>query len=570
MAKTSFKTTVVWQTINWQKLERRVYKLQNRIYQAARRGDVKTYRKLQKLLLKSWYAKVLAIRRISQDNKGKKTAGVDGIKSLNPKQRMTLAENLHMDYKAKPLRRVWIPKPGRKEKRPLGIPTMYDRALQTVAKMALEPEWEAKFEPNSYGFRMGRSCHDAIEAIFNTISQKPKYVLDADIAQCFDKINHKALLNKINTFPQLRRQIRAWLKAGTIDAQGFSETVEGTPQGGTISPLLANIALHGIEERVKQYAETLDMRYGNGNLMSKRDRRYSLSLIRYADDFVVLHKDKEVIHKCQGIISDWLKEIGLRIKPEKTRIAHTLEEYQRNEPGFDFLGFNVKQYKVGKTHSKQGYKTLITPSKKSINSHLEEITDVIRSCKARTQDELICRLNPKIKGWSNYYSTVTSKETFNKMDCIIFLKLKAWATRRHNSKGKKWVMKKYWKSVGSRSWVFKDDKELFNYSDKPIVRYIKVKVDASPYDGNLVYWSNRTGKNPILPTRVAKLLKKQKGICPLCGMKFLEHDVLEVDHISPKSKGGKDEYKNLQLLHRHCHHKKTSTDGSQAVRKTSA
>src|SRR5919199_1983325 len=257
MSKTSLKTTVEWNQVNWRKLERKVYKLQKRIYRASQRGDVKTIRRLQKTLMKSWSARALSVRRVTQDNTGKKTAGVDGIKSLSPAARLKLVNNLKLGSKVSPTRRVWIPKPGTEEKRPLGIPTMKDRALQALVKLALEPEWEARFEPNSYGFRPGRACHDAIGQIYTVISQKAKYVLDADIAKCFDRIDHEVLLNKLNTFPTIRRQVRAWLKAGVMDNMQYFETSEGTPQGGVISPLLSNIALHGMEERVKEYVGSL-------------------------------------------------------------------------------------------------------------------------------------------------------------------------------------------------------------------------------------------------------------------------------------------------------------------------
>ncbi|MHC5596379.1 MAG: reverse transcriptase domain-containing protein [Nostoc sp.] len=303
-----------WKTINWRQAERYVFKLQKRIYAASRRGDVKRCRKLQKTLMRSWSNKVLAVRRVTQDNQGKKTAGVDGIKSLPPEARLELTGQLKLTGKSKPTRRVWIPKPGRDEKRPLGIPIMYDRALQAVVKTALEPEWEAIFEPNSYGFRPGRSCHDAIKQIKNCIQGKAKFVLDADIAKCFDRINHEALLQKLNIKGKVRQQIKAWLKSGVIDQGAFTATSEGTPQGGVISPLLANISLHGMEERIKTFAETLDIREPNGKKMSRANKRNTLSLIRYADDFVVFHEDKTVVQRCREILSEWLKGIGLELK----------------------------------------------------------------------------------------------------------------------------------------------------------------------------------------------------------------------------------------------------------------
>ncbi len=237
MSKTrGFTPQSEWNKINWRKLEIIVFKLQKRIYRASSRGDSRVVRKLQKTLMKSWSAKMIAVRKVTQQNKGKKTAGIDGKKALTSKQRLTLVANLKLYKKPQPTRRVWIDKPGRNEKRPLGIPTIYDRALQALTKLALEPEWEAVFEPNSYGFRPGRSCHDAIEAIFNGINKMPKWVLDADISKCFDKINHDLLLEKLNTYPSMKRLIKNWLKAGVVDDNTFNPTDEGTPQGGIISP----------------------------------------------------------------------------------------------------------------------------------------------------------------------------------------------------------------------------------------------------------------------------------------------------------------------------------------------
>jgi RNA-directed DNA polymerase len=569
MSKTSLKTTAEWRLINWRKLERRVFKLQKRIYRASQRGDIKALRKLQKMLMNSWSAKTLAVRRVTQDNQGKKTAGVDGVKSLTPKQRLDLVTKLHLGTKASPTRRVWIPKPGTEEKRPLGIPTMKDRALQALVKLALEPEWEARFEPNSYGFRPGRSCHDAIAAIFDSIRYKAKYVLDADIAKCFDRIDQRKLLHKLNTFPTMRRQIKSWLKAGVMDGNELFPTSEGTPQGGVISPLLANIALHGMEYQIKQYVGSLKHLDKN-----KKNRMDSVSLIRYADDFVILHKDLTVVQGCQNVISDWLKDMGLELKPSKTRLAHTLNPVENEKPGFNFLGFNVRQFSVGKYHSGKntqgellGFKTIITPSQEKVKVHYDKIAAVIDSHKAMPQAVLIKHLNPIIRGWSNYYSTVVSKVTYLSLDSLLYLKLRAWARRRHPRKGMIEITRKYWQSINGDNWVFATKKgsnflRLLDHADTPIVRHVKVKGESSPYDGNLVYWSKRKGESLELPTRVTTLLRKQKGKCLWCNLHFREEDVMEVDHIISKSKGGKDVYDNWQLLHRHCHDTKTASDGS--------
>ncbi|MCC5659832.1 group II intron reverse transcriptase/maturase [Nostoc sp. XA010] len=562
------ESMVEWKHINWRKLERRVFKLQKRIYKASRRGDVKAFRRLQKTLMKSWAAKCLSVRRVTQDNQGKKTAGVDGIKSLSPEARLKLVAKLKPNSKVKPTRRVWIPKPGTDEKRPLGIPVMNDRALQALLKMALEPEWEARFEPNSYGFRAGRSCHDAIQAIFIAIVQKSKYVLDADIAKCFDRIDHEALLKKLNTSPTIRRQIRAWLKAGVMDGKQLFPTSEGTPQGGVISPLLANIALHGMENRINKAFPEMSKTMRETWYHRKGTKFRSPQFIRYADDFVILHEDIAVVQRCREIISEWLKDMSLELKPAKTRLTHTLNEYKSEKPGFNFLGFNIRQWKVGKYHSKQGFKTIITPSKEKQKIHYDRVASIIDDHKAAPQTALISRLNPVITGWSNYYSTVVSKVTYSHLDCLMYLKLKAWAKHRHPKKSGGWVSKKYWQTIGGNNWVFatrhegKNRMRLRSHTETPIVRYVKVKGEASPYDGNLIYWSSRMGKHPEATKRMSTLLKSQKGKCTHCKMYFRESDVLEIDHITPKSLGGKDDYKNLQILHKHCHDEKTIEDGS--------
>jgi RNA-directed DNA polymerase len=266
-----------WRDIDWPTVEKDVHNLQRRIYRASQKEDMDLIHRLQHLLMSSWSAKCLAIRKVTQDNQGKRTAGIDGIACLEDTERLLLIGHLSLDAKPSPVRRVWIPKPGSDEQRPLGIPTMYDRALQALVKLALEPEWEARFEPNSYGFRPGRSCHDAIEAIFGSIKQRAKFVLDADIAKCFDRINQEALLDKLQTFPLMRRVMKAWLKAGVLDGDTLFPTEEGTPQGGVISPLLANVALHGLERKIESH-------FPSYRWMLKKSVAWKPNIIRYADD----------------------------------------------------------------------------------------------------------------------------------------------------------------------------------------------------------------------------------------------------------------------------------------------
>jgi len=470
MSKTEITSKVEWSDIEWRKIEFNIWKLQKRIYRASISGNIKLVHKLQKTLIQSWNGKLLAVRRVTQENKGKRTAGVDGKKVLTPGMRIELAETLRIDGKSSPTKRVWIEKPGKKEMRPLGIPTIEERGKQALMKLALEPEWEAKFENNSYGFRPGRSCHDAIAAIFSSINKKQKYVLDADITKCFDKINHDKLLEKVNTFPKFRRQIKAWLKCGVIDLSQMSEreryleTVEGTPQGSIISPLLANIALHGMEKRLEE--EFPSDKQGRWKEAYK-NLGHNIGvprLIRYADDFAVLCEDLEIIKRCKTIIEEWLSEVNLELKPCKTRICHTLEKLGEEEAGFRFLGFEIRQFKVGKHHSGKkpgkckkggknnilGFKTIIKPSKEKIETHYKVIKYWCDKMKAVEASALIRKLNPIIRGWCNYQSPWHSKEAFSKLKNLMWSRLWRWAKRRHPDKNSKWVARKYFKSPNNK------------------------------------------------------------------------------------------------------------------------
>lgn len=559
-SEASVKTTQEWNQINWGKAQRKVFKLQTKIYQAIESGQKAKARNLQRLLFKSYYAKLLAVRRVTQDNQGKKTAGVDGVKSLSPKQRHELVDELSKSYKAKPLRRVWIPKPGKAEKRPLGIPTIRDRVIQALVKICLEPQWESTFEGTSYGFRPGRNTQDAISQIYLKINKMPCYVLDADRSKCFDKINHQYLLSKLDCPQKQKRLIKQWLKAGVLDNGCFNNTDTGTPQGGVISPLCANIALDGMIREIE-------------GLFPKTK---APKIIRYADDFVILHKDYEIIEICKSETQKWLEKVGLVLSEEKTRVCHTLNtitvEDKEIQPGFDFLGFEIRQYKVGKHKSGKlggpgnrllGFKTIIKPSKKAIKRHTDKIKSAIKAHKTAPQAALIKHLNPIIRGWGNYYATVSSKETYTNMDNKIWSMLRAWTVSRTGKASHK-KLSKYFHKDRNKSWKFsaKDGLRLVSHSEIPIKRHVLIQPQRSPYDGDFMYWSKRLGNYVGTPTRVAKLLKKQKGVCPYCKQHFMPDDTLEIDHIQPRSLGGKNEYKNLQLLHRHCHDNKTTKDGS--------
>ncbi|GET39656.1 reverse transcriptase homolog [Microseira wollei NIES-4236] len=375
-------------------------------------------------------------------------------------------------------------------------------------------------------------------------------MLDADIAKCFDQIDHEALLRKLNTFPTLRRQIKAWLKAGVIDSSEYTNrhksrtvdpTLKATPQGGVISPLLANIALHGMETA----------------LLGAFPKRNAPNIIRYPEDFVVLHENLTVVQECQQIVAESLKCMGLELQPSQTRISHT--KYEGNV-GFDFLGFNIRQHPVGKyqtgkvTGKPLGFKTIITPSKEKLKAHTDDIGTIIRPNKSASQAELIAKINPIIRGWSNYYSSVVSQASYSKADPITYDQLRTWADHRHPDKSKTWVSKRYWHKIGTKSWGFATRNEagmqLLRHADPPIKRQVQIR-ERSPYDGDWVYWSNRRGNYPGTPKAVAALIKSQNGKCSHCGQYFASDSLIEVHHKDKNRAFNKKE--NLTLVHRHCH-----------------
>ncbi len=546
-----------WRNLPWKKFQRTVFRLQKRIYRAASRGDKRTVRNLQRLLLCSSAARHLAVRQVTQENQGKKTPGVDGVASLPPSKRVALAEDLRdLGRKPMPVRRLYIPKTNG-EKRPLGIPTLRDRAMQALVKGVLEPQWEAQFEANSYGFRPGRSAHDAIGAIYLSINQTPKYVLDADIEHCFDRIDHRYLLDKLDTFPRLRRLVRGWLKARIVDRGEWLFPEAGTPQGGVLSPLLANVALHGLEEALV------------GSIPRRKDGlNWSPTVVRYADDFVILHRDLDTLSQLKQRAQRWLGRVGLRLKPNKTHLTHTLRPHH-GRVGFDFLGFNVRQHRVGQHRSgkdaqgnRLGFKTIITPSKAAQRRHRRRLAEIVKKYRGAHQEGLRKELQAQISGWCQYYSHVVSRKVFACLERYLFWLLKRWARHRHPTKGWHWRVKRYW-TIQDRRWYFGKARFLKTHIDFKIKRHAKVQGQRSPYDGDWTYWGYRLRAYAGVSRIKGLLLKKQTGRCDCCGLYFRVEDLLEVHHRDGERKNNR--LANLALLHARCHHARHAVPMTRAA-----
>ena len=520
MSKTiNYFNGLTWDDIVWSHSYEKVRCIQKRIFKASRSGDIKRMWFLQKLLLRNPHAKLIAVHIVTTLNKGSKTAGIDKQKVISSDDKLKLAQNLRLNGQANLVRRVWIPKPGKTEKRPLGIPTIQDRAKQALCKLVLEPEWEAKFEPNSYGFRPGRSAQDAIEAIYlNLHFNVDKHVYDADIRKCFDMINHDALISKMNTFPLMREQVLAWLKAGIFDRDANTPKISnpemGTPQGGVISPLLANIALHGLEEHLLNFVS--GRKFPKPHEKAARGvkaKRAALGIVRYADDFVIIHRNLAIILLVIQETKVWLSKIGLSISEEKSALKLASQT-------FKFLGFQISYVRV-----QSKFRVKITPSKANILRIIEKVRKIVQTNKAASAYQLIGTLRPLLLGWANYFKFCECKETFKKVDNIVYQQLRAWVFRRAIRKGRISVKEKYFPSnliykfqgrEYKANWILNGTKKL--KGDKRVtiflpkvswvksMNFVKVKADASIYDGNEVYWTLRNPRYSSLSTRVKNLL----------------------------------------------------------------
>ena len=542
-AGASFHGVTDWHAIDWRAVNHNVRRLQARIVKATQEKRWGKVRALQRLLTHSFSGKALAVRRVTE-NQGKNTPGVDQVTWNTPRQKLNAIYALRQrDYHPQPLRRVHIPKKNGKT-RPLGIPVMKCRAMQALYLLALDPVAETTADSNSYGFRPQRSTADAIEQCFTALgnTRSAQWILEGDIKGCFDAISHDWLLSHI---PLEKVMLRKWLKAGYMEGRVLHPTEEGTPQGGIISPVLANMTLDGLEALLRKTFPH----------NTKREGRYynaQVNLIRYADDFVITGRSKELLEEeVEPLVEQFMRERGLELSQEKTVITHI-------EEGFDFLGQNVRKYQEG-----QRRKLLIKPSKKNVKAFLEKVRTIIKANKALPAGKLIVKLNPIIRGWARYHQHVVSKETFHSIDDAIYQLIRRWAKRRHPQKSDQWIAKKYFTTVGGDNWVFFGEVDgqtryLADAAYVAIKRHVKVRGEANPYDPvwesyyekrlDVHMAANLKGKRWLL-----HLWQEQHGLCPVCNQKITKITGWHSHHILWRSKGGTDSAENRVLLHPTCH-----------------
>jgi RNA-directed DNA polymerase len=517
--------------------------MQIRIAKATREGDWRRVKALQRMLTRTLSAKLYAVRRVTQ-NQGARTAGVDRELWDSPESRWEAIGRLkRRGYKPLPLRRVFIPKANGNE-RPLGIPTMRDRAMQALYLLALEPVSESTSDPNSYGFRLNRSTADAMSQIFVAMSQKgsARWVLEADIKGCFDWINHDWLENHV---PMDREILRKWLKAGLIYKGQLQATEAGTPQGGIISPTLANVTLNGLERELIAH---LGAKFGIA-----KAKKLKVNVVRYADDFVITGDSKEILeNEVRPWVEAFLAVRGLQLSETKTRMTHIDE-------GFDFLGWNFRKYSE---------KLLIKPSKKNVQTFYRKVSETISGNKTVTHEDLIRLLNQMLRGWAQYHSPVVAKQAYSRMESLIFRRLWWWSKRRHPNKGAEWVRKKYFHSDGARHWIFavpvvRDDgsnglTELYQLRGTSIRRHRKIKGDFNPFDPDWEQYGEQLRQARMEASmrhrkQWVSLYLLQGGLCAHCGCALTRETGWHDHHLEYRMHGGSDALFNRVLLHPDCH-----------------
>ena len=541
-----------WHDLDWATIQQAVRKTQLKIAQATQEGNWRRVKRLQRMLTYSFYGRCLAIRRVTE-NRGRKTPGVDGETWGSPQAKLRAVGSLSKQrgYRPKPLRRVWIPKPGKHERRPLGIPTMLDRAMQALHLQALEPAIESTSDPKSYGFRPDRSTADAMVELFHLLAPEvaPVWVLEGDIKGFFDNINHEWLCRNV---PMDTKVLRKWLKAGVIDRRQLMATEAGTPQGGIISPCLANATLNGLETQLKRHLAK--------KLGIKKAEKTKVQCVRYADDFVILAASKELLEEeVKPWVEQFLSVRGVELSREKTRITHIHQ-------GFDFLGWNFRKY-VPKSPRRKA-KLLIKPSKKNASALYRKVREIIKSSGALTQEALIGQLNPVLKGWAQYHSPVVAKQTFSRLDNLIFWRIWRWAKRRHPRKSADWIRNKYFRSIGGQNWAFtysyKDGKskrqyrQLYKLAKTAIVRHKRLPGAYNPYDmAHELKWEalrvQRMQHKLRYRGQILSIFRRQKGLCALCGQAVSKETGWHDHHVIRRVDGGPDTLCNRVLLHPNCH-----------------
>ena len=560
---------LAWEDVEWKLVQKRLSRQQRRVYKASKERNTAKVHALQRRIIGSLDARLIAVRRVTTENTERNTAGVYRQNAISNETKIKLVSKLCLDGKTLPIRKMESPKPGKSEVRRVSIATIEDKAKQILAKLALEPEWEAIFEPNSYGFRPGRSCHDAIASLFFSLRGKSRFVLNADIETCFDRLDHQKLLRKLSTFGQLENQIAAWLKADIMlgyrnKSDELFYAMEGMVQGDILSPLLANIALHGMEDYIKEwYTKHRYPFTGLRRTVPLQDRKALIGFSRYADNFVILAPNRSDIEQIKEQVAIWLnKEVGLEFSQAETRLVNSTE-------GFEFLGFHFISIKSNEEH----YKINIHPSKSSKQRLLAKTREIIQNNRSASSYKLVDLLRPRILGWAHYFRYSNCQKVFSNMDWAIYQQIRAWVFRR-TSKGLRSRTKlknKYFPSGKTyrfrgknylNNWVLAGENVINGQKKENFLpkmawvssdQYVKIRGNASPYNGDHSYWAVRMEKYLGFSHSLSRLIQKQSGRCAICNEPFTPMDAIKIDHIISKSNGGSSKYSNLQALHKHCH-----------------